>query len=178
MLAHGLFPNSLIGNRLSFFVTENFGGAGDGPPAPNLGGRCCSGIQIHRLHGAGAGNDWPMIPSAAAAAVAEFNAFFASTPIAPTGTTLVQAQGSIVAIPSLSTTERESKQHYSISEISTSAVPPNFKRSMGIPRERDLRGHYVQLLDFLAEYHGRYDLDRAWFDRLEAPIWNLGNPCV
>ena len=84
MLAHGLFPNSLIGNRLSFFATENFGRAGDGPPALNLGGRCCSGIQIHRLHGAGAGNDWPMIPSAAAGAAAQFNAFFASTPIAPT----------------------------------------------------------------------------------------------
>jgi|GEM_PF-4504752 len=28
------------------------------------------------------------------------------------------------------------KSHYSISEISTSAVPPNSKRSMGLPRKR------------------------------------------
>jgi hypothetical protein len=79
-----------------------------------------------------------------------------------------------VAIHTLNPTESESKQHYSISEISTSAVPPNFKRSMGIPRERDLRGHYVQLLDFLAEDHGRYDLDRAWFDRLEPRFGQWG----
>jgi hypothetical protein len=45
---------------------------------------------------------------------------------------------------------------------------------MGIPRERDLRGHYVQLLDFLAEDHGRYDLDRAWFDRLEPRFGQWG----